>query len=78
MGLSRFTSHPKEGVLRLFVALKNSSPWPGSKPQPLGTVESTLACKWADSPTMDCPDVFGELLILFNCSVGVEINIHLE
>jgi hypothetical protein len=23
MGLSRFTSHPEEGVLRIFIALKN-------------------------------------------------------
>jgi hypothetical protein len=32
----------KEGVLRIFIALKNPSPWPGSSPQPLGTVASTL------------------------------------
>jgi hypothetical protein len=31
--------------------------------------EVVLACKWTDSLTMDCPDVFGELLIVFNCSV---------
>jgi hypothetical protein len=41
-GTSGFTSHPKEGVLRNFIALKNASPWPGSKPQPFGPVESTL------------------------------------
>jgi hypothetical protein len=29
-GTSGFTSHPKEGVLRIFIALKNPSPWPGS------------------------------------------------
>jgi hypothetical protein len=38
-------------------------------------------CKWTDSPTMDFPDVFGELLIVFNCGVfsfGMEINFHHE
>jgi hypothetical protein len=42
IGPSRFTSHPKEGVLRIFISLKNPSPWPGSNLQPLGPVESTL------------------------------------
>jgi hypothetical protein len=32
----------EEGVLRIFIALKNPSPWPGSNPQPLGPVASTL------------------------------------
>jgi hypothetical protein len=32
-----------EGVLRTFIALNNPSPWPGSNPQPLGTVENILA-----------------------------------
>jgi hypothetical protein len=41
-GISVFTSHPKEGALRIFIALKNSSPWPGLKPRPLGPVASTL------------------------------------
>jgi hypothetical protein len=27
---SGFTSHPKEVVLRIFIALKNPTPWPGS------------------------------------------------
>jgi hypothetical protein len=43
MGPSRFTSHPKEGVLRIFIALKNQSPWPGSNPQTMGPVASTLS-----------------------------------
>jgi hypothetical protein len=42
-GISGFTSHLKEGVLRIFIALKNPSPWLGSNPQPLGSVASTLA-----------------------------------
>jgi hypothetical protein len=41
-GTYSFTSHPKEGVLRIFIALKNPLPWPGSNPQPLGPVASTL------------------------------------
>jgi hypothetical protein len=48
-GTSGFTSHPKEGVLRIFIALKNPSPWSGSNPLPLGPVASTLTTtppKW--------------------------------
>jgi hypothetical protein len=29
MGPSRFTSHTMEGVLRIFIAFENPSPWPG-------------------------------------------------
>jgi hypothetical protein len=36
MGPSRFTSHPKEGVLRIFIALKNPSSWPGFEPATFG------------------------------------------
>jgi hypothetical protein len=32
----------EEGVLRIFIALKNPSLWQGSKPQPLGPVASRL------------------------------------
>jgi hypothetical protein len=42
MGPSGFTSHPRGSVLRIFIALKNKSPWPGSNPQTLGPVASTL------------------------------------
>jgi hypothetical protein len=42
VGPSRFTSQPKESVLRIFIALKNPSPWSGSNQQPLGPVASTL------------------------------------
>jgi hypothetical protein len=41
-GTSGFTSHQKEGVLRIFIALKNPSPRPGLNPRPLGPVSSTL------------------------------------
>jgi hypothetical protein len=39
---SGFTSHPKEGVLRIFISLRNPSPQPGLNPQPLGIVANTL------------------------------------
>jgi hypothetical protein len=32
----------EEGVLRIFIVLKNPSPWPGSNPTTLGLVASTL------------------------------------
>jgi hypothetical protein len=38
----RFTSHTKEGVLRIFIAVKNTSLWPGLNTRPLGPVISTL------------------------------------
>jgi hypothetical protein len=41
-GTSGFTSHPKEDVLRIFLALKNPSPWSGSNPRPLSQVASTV------------------------------------
>jgi hypothetical protein len=41
-GTSCFTSNPKDGVLQIFIALKNPSPWSGSNLQPLGPVASTL------------------------------------
>jgi hypothetical protein len=42
MGPYGFTSHPKEVVLQIFIDLKIPSPWPGSNPQTLGPVASTL------------------------------------
>jgi hypothetical protein len=41
-GTSGFTSHPKEGVLLIFIAFKNPSPRPCLNPRPLGPVASTL------------------------------------
>jgi hypothetical protein len=32
----------KEGVLCIFITIKNPSPWPGSNPRPLGLMVSTL------------------------------------
>jgi hypothetical protein len=39
---SGFTSHPKKGVLRIFIALKNPLPRPGLNLRPLRPVASTL------------------------------------
>jgi hypothetical protein len=39
---SGFTSPPKEGVLRIFIALKSPSTWLGLNPQTLGPMASTL------------------------------------
>jgi hypothetical protein len=41
-GTFTFISHPKGGVLRIFIVLKNPSPRPGLNPRPLGLVVSTL------------------------------------
>jgi hypothetical protein len=38
---SGFTSIREEGVLRIFIALKNPSTWPGSNTQSFGPVTST-------------------------------------
>jgi hypothetical protein len=37
MGLSHFTSLREEGVLRIFIALKNPSPWSGFEPAIFGS-----------------------------------------
>jgi hypothetical protein len=44
-GTCGFTSHPKEVVMRIFIALINPSLWPGSNPRPLGPVASTLTTR---------------------------------
>jgi hypothetical protein len=41
-GTSGCTSHPKEGVLWIFIALTNPSPRPGFNPRPLDPSASTL------------------------------------
>jgi hypothetical protein len=38
----RLYFHLKEGVLRIFIAINNPSPWPGLNPRPLGPVTSTI------------------------------------
>jgi hypothetical protein len=37
LGTSGFTSHPKEGVMRIFIALKKSIPSVGFEPATLGS-----------------------------------------
>jgi hypothetical protein len=39
---SRVTSHSRGRCARIFIALKNPSPWPDSNPHALGPVASTL------------------------------------
>jgi hypothetical protein len=41
-GADGFTSHPKESVLRIFIALKNPSSRSGLNPRPLSPMASTL------------------------------------
>jgi hypothetical protein len=41
-GTSAFTSHPKEGVLRIFIAIKNPSPRPAFYPRTFAPVAITL------------------------------------
>jgi hypothetical protein len=48
-GTSGFTSHLKEDVLRIFIALKKASPWPGSNLRPFGPV----ACKLTTTPPLN-------------------------
>jgi hypothetical protein len=54
-GTSGFTSHPKQGVLRIFIALKSPLPWAGLNPRPLGSVASTLTTTPPRRPTMHIP-----------------------
>jgi hypothetical protein len=44
-GADGFTSPPKEGLLRIFVALKSPSPRLGLNPQTLAQVSSTLTSR---------------------------------
>jgi hypothetical protein len=47
-GASGFTSHPKEGVVRIFIALKNPSPQPGLNVWPFGLAASTPPRRLSD------------------------------
>jgi hypothetical protein len=55
-GTSGFTSNPKEGVLVIFISLKNPSPRPGFNPRPLGTVTSTLTTTPQRRHVLECDD----------------------
>jgi hypothetical protein len=63
MGPSRFTSQPKEGVLRIFIALKSPSSRPGLNPRPLGLVAGTL--------TTAPPRLRLALALLSHCDLNV-------
>jgi hypothetical protein len=72
-GTSGFISHPQEGVLRIFIALKNPSPWPGSDPRPLGPVASTLTTTPPMRFLQSVPGVFSPGL---KRGRGVTLTIH--
>jgi hypothetical protein len=56
---SSITSDLKEAVLRIFMVLKNVSPWPVLNPRPLGSVASTLTVTPSRRVTDDANDKFG-------------------
>jgi hypothetical protein len=62
---SGFTSHPKENVLRDFIALKNPSPQPGLNPRPFGAVASTLTA----APTRRQATRYESLLKMSNIAI---------
>jgi hypothetical protein len=67
----------KEGVLRIFVALKNPSPWPGSNPQPLGPVASTLTTTPQTRPSVffiNCFIIIGLFVSNFVCLCHIFIH----
>jgi hypothetical protein len=64
-GTSGFTSHPKEGVLWIFIALKNPSPRPALNPRPLVLVASTLTTtppRWHKETHARLPSFFSLLV----------------
>jgi hypothetical protein len=65
-GTSGFTSHPNEGVLRIFIAIKNSSPRPGLNPRPLGPVASTPTT----TPPRRLQSILSFILIIFTYVVA--------
>jgi hypothetical protein len=50
MGPSGLLPIREEGVLRIFIALKNPSPWPGSNLRSWGPVASTLTATSSRRP----------------------------
>jgi hypothetical protein len=63
-GTSSFTCHPKEGVVQIFIVLKNPSPWPGLNPRPLGPVASTLTTTPPRRPGVSIGLLKVEILVL--------------
>jgi hypothetical protein len=53
LGTSGFTSHSKEGVLRIFIALKNPSPRPDLNLRPLSPAASTITTTPPRRPIWD-------------------------
>jgi hypothetical protein len=60
-GTSGFTSHLNEGVLWVFIALKNPSPWLGLNPRPLRPVVNTLTT----IPLRRLDNLYISIIILF-------------
>jgi hypothetical protein len=66
-GASGFTSHPKEGVLRIFIALKNPSPRPGLNPRPLGPVASKLTTTPPRGPIVFINNIKQSIFVMKCC-----------
>jgi hypothetical protein len=70
MGLPAVSySHPKEDMLRIFIALKNRSPWAGSNRRPLGPVANTVAILPKELPAIKSNEmriaiVFGNVMLI--------------
>jgi hypothetical protein len=89
-GTSGFTSHPKEGVLRIFIALKNTLPCPGSNPRPLDqlhtnhyTTKATelrglVGLIWAENLTYHpwASRLWGAIYSLRTCKLPCLLNCH--
>jgi hypothetical protein len=62
----KFTCHPKDGVLRIFIALTNPSFQPDLNPRTLGPVASMLAITppTATDLLIKLPDYFSAVLFL--------------
>jgi hypothetical protein len=75
-GTSGFSSHLKEGVLKIFITLKNSSPWPSKNPQPLGPVASTLTTK--TTVILDTKKYANIVKVSFQQDVKVQYGNHVK
>jgi hypothetical protein len=76
MGPSRFTSHPRGRCAADFYRpKKNPSPWPGSNPQPLGPVASTLTTT-PTRRTIHCQLKGRQQFSLFSCILSTRPRAH--
>jgi hypothetical protein len=71
-GTSGFTSHPKDGVLWIFIALKNPSPRPVLNPRPLDPVASTLTTTPPRRPPTALPPRKESRLLLDRTCSGLQ------